>query len=110
YGYATSCPGGPLYAWVRAGAPRPAEKKPTPTLEEALVKKLPVLKKGDRGWDVKTVHYLLLARDCANIDGRDDTVFTTAHEQGVRGLQAAAGITVDGIVGPATWPVLLRIA
>ncbi|MCD0450758.1 hypothetical protein LO762_16395 [Actinocorallia sp. API 0066] len=22
-GYATSCPGGPLYAWVKAGAPRP---------------------------------------------------------------------------------------
>lgn len=31
-GYATSCPGEPLYAWVRAGAPRPttAAKPPTP--------------------------------------------------------------------------------
>ncbi|MFG2899519.1 peptidoglycan recognition family protein [Streptomyces zaomyceticus] len=27
-GYATDCPGGPLYAWVQRGAPRP--KKPTP--------------------------------------------------------------------------------
>ncbi|MFE1543600.1 peptidoglycan recognition family protein [Streptomyces microflavus] len=28
-GYATACPGGPLYAWVKAGAPRPAASKPT---------------------------------------------------------------------------------
>ncbi|MEK9524715.1 peptidoglycan recognition protein family protein [Streptomyces venezuelae] len=28
-GYATDCPGGPLYAWVQRGAPRPT-KKPTP--------------------------------------------------------------------------------
>lgn len=25
-GYSTSCPGGPLYAWVRAGAPRPDQE------------------------------------------------------------------------------------
>ncbi|GAA2825472.1 peptidoglycan-binding protein [Kitasatospora sp. CM 4170] len=30
-GYATSCPGGPLYAWVQAGAPRPdAPAQPDP--------------------------------------------------------------------------------
>lgn len=29
-GYATSCPGGPLYAWVQAGAPRPATPNPGP--------------------------------------------------------------------------------
>lgn len=28
-GYPTSCPGGPLYAWVKAGAPRPGGSKPT---------------------------------------------------------------------------------
>ncbi|WP_233290173.1 peptidoglycan-binding protein [Kitasatospora sp. MBT66] len=34
-GYATSCPGGPLYAWVQAGAPRPdapAQPGPAPQL------------------------------------------------------------------------------
>jgi hypothetical protein len=30
-GYATSCPGGPLYAWVQAGAPRPTTTTPAPT-------------------------------------------------------------------------------
>ncbi|MFI7014378.1 N-acetylmuramoyl-L-alanine amidase [Streptomyces sp. NPDC050164] len=28
-GYPTACPGGPLYAWVKAGAPRPGGGKPT---------------------------------------------------------------------------------
>lgn len=30
-GYATDCPGGPIYRWVRAGAPRPKADKPEPT-------------------------------------------------------------------------------
>lgn len=29
-GYSTSCPGGPLYAWVQAGAPRPGGSTPAP--------------------------------------------------------------------------------
>lgn len=29
-GYATSCPGGPLYAWVKEGAPRPGPVEPSP--------------------------------------------------------------------------------
>ncbi|MFJ3082105.1 peptidoglycan recognition family protein [Streptomyces halstedii] len=49
-GYATACPGGPLYAWVQRGAPRPTTSKPTPAppkeedtmtpAQEALLKKL----------------------------------------------------------------------
>ena len=31
-GYATDCPGPVLYAWVRAGAPRPSERKPAPAV------------------------------------------------------------------------------
>lgn len=33
-GYATDCPGGPLYAWVRRGAPRPSTR-PTPDVKPA---------------------------------------------------------------------------
>lgn len=29
-GYPTACPGGPLYAWVQKGAPRPTETTPAP--------------------------------------------------------------------------------
>lgn len=38
-GYSTDCPGGPLYAWVRAGAPRPsttAPPIPSPAEEEQM--------------------------------------------------------------------------
>ncbi|MEV0968527.1 hypothetical protein [Microtetraspora glauca] len=38
-GYSTDCPGGPLYAWVRAGAPRPSTTPtpaPQPTKEEEM--------------------------------------------------------------------------
>lgn len=77
---------------------------------EDAVKKLPTLKKGDKGWDVKTLHYLLLARDYGGLEGVDDTVFTDAHANGIRGIQEAAGIEVDGVCGPQTWPVLLRVA
>lgn len=82
-----------------------------PNWTEALVKKLPTLRKGDKGWHVKTLTYLLVARDFAiDTESIDDTVFTDYHEQGVKGLQDAAGIEVDGVVGQQTWPVLLKIA
>ncbi|MEU4410779.1 N-acetylmuramoyl-L-alanine amidase [Streptosporangium sp. NPDC023963] len=121
-GYSTSCPGEPLYAWVKRGAPRPKASAPAkppakpvnPT--EVMVKQLPTLKIGDGRkdndplkWDVKTLHYLLLARDYGGLEGLDDTVFTEAHANGVKGLQAAAGLKQDGICGPLTWAVLLRV-
>lgn len=76
---------------------------------ETLVKKLPTLRKGDKGWHVKRVHYLLAAADYAIAEGIDDTTFTSYHEQGVRGVQEAAGIEVDGVVGPETWAALLLV-
>ncbi|MGW4425801.1 peptidoglycan recognition protein family protein [Streptosporangium sp. NPDC004631] len=88
----------------------PATPKPISSSTEVMVKKLPVLREGDHGWHVKTLHYLLLARDYAGLDGVDDTTFTPAHTAGVKGLQAAAGLEEDGVVGPKTWPVLLRVA
>ncbi|MFI6299530.1 CHAP domain-containing protein [Nonomuraea sp. NPDC050790] len=88
---------------------KPAKPKPAnPT--EAAVKKLPTLRRGDKGWHVKTMHYLLAARDYAIEPGIDDTVFTAYHEQGIKGVQDAAGIEVDGIVGPKTWAALLRVS
>jgi hypothetical protein len=38
-GYQTDCPGGPLYAWVQAGAPRPEENDVTP--DELLSARMP---------------------------------------------------------------------
>lgn len=92
--------------------PYAAPAKPQPELNwtEVLVKKLPMLRKGDKGWHVKTMHYLLAARDYAIEADVDDITFTEYHEQGVRGVQDAAEIEVDGIVGPDTWAALLRVS
>lgn len=38
-GYATDCPGEPLYAWVQAGAPRPAAPVPVPVPAPAPVRR-----------------------------------------------------------------------
>lgn len=84
--------------------------KPAPDPTEALVKKLPTLGEGDTGWDVKTVHHLLLARDAKGLATVDPTRFTAAHTAAVRIIQRDAGVTVDGLVGGQTWSVLLRVA
>ncbi|GAA3416258.1 peptidoglycan recognition protein family protein [Streptosporangium vulgare] len=121
-GFSTSCPGGPLYAWVKRGAPRPKDDstpvKPEPVNPtEVAVKKLPTLRIGDGKdgkdpirWHVKTMHYLLLARDYGGLDGLNDTVFSEEHENGVKGLQDAAGMKPTGVVDDATWALLLRVA
>lgn len=120
--YATSCPGPKLQAWVNAGMPieaaaKPAKPKPVPNPTEVAVKQLPMLKLGagredndPLKWDVKTMHHLLIARDYGGLDVVDDTVFTEAHKAGIEGVQAATGLKVDGICGPLTWAVLLRVA
>ncbi|WP_326642843.1 peptidoglycan-binding domain-containing protein [Streptosporangium sp. NBC_01755] len=122
--YATSCPGSKLQAWVDAGMPidaappkPPAKPKPVPNSTEVMVKKLPTLKLGDGKddkdpirWHVKTLHYLLLARDYGGLDGLNDTVFSEEHENGVKGIQDAAGKKPTGIVDKDTWALLLRVA
>jgi hypothetical protein len=66
-GYATSCPGDPLYGWIRRGCPRPSpavkpEPKPETSWTEALVDNLPDLKPGDEHRHVKTMRGLLHSR------------------------------------------------
>ncbi|MDF5756675.1 CHAP domain-containing protein [Spongiactinospora sp. TRM90649] len=91
-------------AYVTATAP-----VAPPSRTEQIVKKLPTLHKGATGWDVKTVFYLLHARDHGLNDGIDDTQFGVPMEDAVRAFQRAVGLVVDGICGPKTWAALLRV-
>lgn len=83
---------------------------------EAIVQQLPTLKLGATGPAVGRVQGLLVAAgyDLGTTGPRKDGIdksFGPATDKGVRDLQAAAGITVDGVVGPAqTWPALLGVA
>ncbi|TMQ94395.1 CHAP domain-containing protein [Actinomadura soli] len=74
---------------------------------EDIVKKLPELNKGDSGEHVQSLQGLLMARSHPEITmtGR----FDDATEAAVKAVQRWGGVDVDGVVGPKTWPVLLRV-
>jgi hypothetical protein len=119
-GYATDCPGARLTAWVRAGAPRPkTTSASTSSWTEGLVKDLPTLKQGAKGFDVKTVRSCLFARGGlaeASYDGvglqswLERTEFDDGLAADVKAFQASRKLAADGVVGPKTWPHLLRVS
>jgi len=88
---------------------------PAPDPTEALVQQLPVLKQGASGVMVRRVQGLLVAAgyDLGTSGPRRDGIdgsFGAATDKALRALQKAAGIAVDGIVGPEqTWPALLGV-
>ncbi len=64
----------------------------------------PLVKQGSHDHPVKTLQYLLGAREHpVMVDG----IFGPKTNAAVRGFQQALGITVDGIVGPLTWRALV---
>ena len=101
-------------AGVIAGYGRPAyaggSSSPAPSAanwQEATVKKLPELSKGDTGEHVQSAQGLLLARSHPEI--KVDGVFGPKMEAAVRAVQRWGGVDDDGVIGPQTWPVLLRV-
>jgi len=98
-------------------APLTKPAAPALTWTETMMKDLPLLARGagkdpsdPKRWDVKTVFYLLHARGMGVGGGVDDTVFGGALEDAVRAFQRDAGLQVDGVVGPKTWPALMRVS
>lgn len=71
--------------------------------EEKIPPRKPTLRKGDRGDEVKKLQEMLVR--CGymiDVDG----AFGQKTEAAVKAFQNAAGITVDGVVGPRTWEEL----
>jgi peptidoglycan hydrolase-like protein with peptidoglycan-binding domain len=84
----------------------PAPVPPPSNWQEQMMRSLPTLRQGATDTDVRSVQGLCTARGHATgIDG----IFGPATEAAVRGVQAAAGVTVDGIVGPVTWEKLMAV-
>ena len=74
---------------------------------------LTVLRKGSKGNEVKTLQRLLnaLGYNLGNYGERKDGVdgdFGARCDTAVRAFQKASGLTVDGVVGQATWTKLLK--
>jgi peptidoglycan hydrolase-like protein with peptidoglycan-binding domain len=64
----------------------------------------PLVRKGDQNHPVRTLQYLLRARNHpVSVDGN----FGTTTENAVRAFQQEKKLTVDGIVGSKTWTALV---
>ncbi len=101
-GYATSCPGEPLYAWIKQGAPRPGSggpvgpPEPHPSFPGRVLKYPPVMSGEDvrtwqaqmdkRGWDI-------------DVDG----LYGPGSRDVCRTFQQEKDLPVTGTVDRATW-------
>ena len=64
----------------------------------------PTISEGATGDEVRWLQYLLVRRTLS--DSQIDGIFGPVTKQGVQEFQQGAHLTVDGIVGPATWSAL----
>lgn len=64
----------------------------------------PTIRRGSTGPNVYTVQHLLTAQGYPTTA---DGIFGSGTEASVKEFQTAEGITSDGVVGPATWSVLV---
>lgn len=103
-------------SWLtqQSSGPGPAPQPQPPGWTEQIMAELPQLRRGDKGKAVRTLQALLVARwyDLGST-GRDhdgiDGDFGPLTESAVKDAQGRAGIAVDGIAGPQTWPVLAGV-
>ncbi|MER7807535.1 N-acetylmuramoyl-L-alanine amidase [Streptomyces sp900116325] len=100
-GYSTTCPGGPLYAWVEKGAPRPKGTEPAAPPAAPGPKKYehfpgdPSFKAGRKSPIVARIHDRLLAVRCKRYASSNGQGHHRLRRQGVaRGLAALAGLSL----------------
>jgi peptidoglycan hydrolase-like protein with peptidoglycan-binding domain len=99
-GYATDCPGEPLYAWVRRGAPRPGTSPPPRPAAPPFPGRPLTYPPVTRGEDVRTWQRQMRARGWElAVDG----AYGAASKDVCRKFQRQQGVPDDGIVGPVTW-------
>jgi hypothetical protein len=91
----------PAGATPLPGAPHGPPSARAPQLGER------VLSLGTSGSDVQTLQLILAAKGYGPLKASGS--FDDATENGVRRFQRDAGLVVDGVVGPRTRPVLLRL-
>lgn len=94
--------------------PGPVTTPAPPSWTEVIMQNLPELKPGDKGPAVRTAQALLRARytDIGTTGSAHDGIdgdFGPLTESAVKDIQGKAKITIDGIIGPETWPVLAGI-
>ncbi|MFD4660843.1 peptidoglycan-binding protein [Kitasatospora sp. NPDC058444] len=120
-GYATSCPGAPLYAWVQAGAPRPDGTEATPQPAPAPAEDVPARYQavvggltygyGAEGPHVTAVGEALVARGFGgHYRSGPGPLWTDADTLNYADFQRSlgyAGGDADGVPGPHSLRALL---
>jgi hypothetical protein len=119
-GYATECPGGPLYAWVQKGAPRPAGTQPAPSKPKVSLAHVVYAAKHDpaaaQGHTSYKAEVLLVEKALQKegllssqyVDGSFGSLTVTAYARWQRS-PAGGGYTgdaADGIPGKASLKLL----
>lgn len=84
---------------------RPDGGPAAPDWQEDMMRRLPTLGPGSTGEHVQTVQGLLRARSHPEVE--IDGAYGPVTDAAVKAVQRWGGVTVDGIVGPATWRVLI---
>jgi N-acetylmuramoyl-L-alanine amidase len=91
-----------------APASIPAEQPATPPATSSSpptgTNAMPILRHGMRGDEVRQLQQRLRAKGVYS--GAIDGIFGSQTEAAVRQIQQTNNLTVDGIVGPATWRIL----
>lgn len=98
---ATSCPGSVIDSWIKAGMPTGTSPlpSPTPTPTPTPTQRPRLLKKGDKGQDVKDIQ---IALDIHGYKLVVDGDFGPRTDAAVKDFQKKNKLKVDGIVGPKT--------
>jgi N-acetylmuramoyl-L-alanine amidase len=92
------------FGWMGAAIATPASTADAVPIAQANAAR-PTLRLGSEGPAVAELQGMLVL--LGYYPGAVDGAFTDATEAAVRDFQSAAGLTSDGIVGPATWSRLL---
>jgi hypothetical protein len=74
----------------------------------SILVSMPILGKGDKGSEVKTLQRLLLSFGYDMNGYGADGSFGSATEKAVKQFQKNTGLSVDGVCGSATWNKILK--
>lgn len=109
-GYATACPGGPLYAWVQKGAPRPAGTATQTTPAKPKYEPFPSASwfvTGRRSPIVAAMHDRLVAVGCGRYhSSKNKDVIGSGDKASYEAWQRKCGYPGDWPPGKTTWDLL----
>lgn len=92
--------------YVADSTPTPT---PTPSTGTGNVSGLPNLYNGKSGNEVKIIQNLLIGKGYSCGTSGADGIFGAGTDSAVKKFQTDKKITSDGIVGPATWKLILNV-